>query len=192
MRNHSAIFVCTGMLALVILAGCQRYNGNRVEAAVADMSAAVRLSQTDQQFITDAEKIHIEERAVGRLILEKSQNSHVRNYAQMLVDDHSKALRELVTLMEKKGMGQPSGLPEARSEALDELNNLSGARLNQRFAEMMIQGHEQAIQKFEMEAKSGQDPDVKDYASDVVPVLQKHLDKARELQRHLESMQHPT
>ena len=57
---------------------------------------------------------------------------------------------------------------------------------------MMIQGHEQAIQKFEMEAKSGQDPDVKDYASDVVPVLQKHLDKARELQRHLESMQHPT
>ena len=41
-----------------------------------------------------------------------SQKKNVKDYAQMLVDDHSKDLKDVVDLMNQKGMPQPKDLPE--------------------------------------------------------------------------------
>ena len=50
----------------------------------------------------------------------------------------------------------------------------------------MISGHEKAIAKFETEARSGQDPEVKAWATTRVATLKVHLALARKTVRQVD------
>lgn len=173
------------------LAGCQR-NGDNVQAArEPDMPAAKAPSNTntltvaDKDFVMQAEKDNIQERVLGRMAEEKSQNSDVKDYGKMLVRDHNNALQKLVDLMEKNGIPQPKGLPEERNEAVEKVQGLSGAAFDKEFVNMMVADHEKAVDTFRHEAATAQNPDVRDYAKNVLPTLEKHLKDAQELQGKL-------
>jgi putative membrane protein len=170
-------------ILLTLTFGCERSSQN-VRAAKEDASTS--LSEADRKFITEAEEDNIKDRTLARVVIEKSTNSDVKDYAQMLVDDHTKALRNLVDLMENAGMKQPSGLTEAKNEADTRLRGLSGAALDREYINLMVQDHEKAVAKFQKEETSAKSQSVRDYAKQVLPVLEKHLKKARELQSQLQ------
>jgi putative membrane protein len=174
----------TAMLAAVLglsSVGCQRPSETGVQAA----RETNTLTDSDRHFLTKAETDSIKERELGRAVVQKSQNSDVRDYAQMLVDDHTKALKDAVDLMKDKGMPQPKGLPEAEHESWAKLKQMSGPAFDREFINMMVQDNQNAVKEFQHEANMAQDYDVKIYASSVLPVLQKHLQKAQELQKKM-------
>lgn len=186
-RNLRFLILLLLTLTAVGLFACQRHGENRVEAAgeenksLADRRLAI--NQADKAFIIDAEKANLQERFLGRLAVEKSQNQRIKDYGQMLADDHSRALRNLVDLMQQKGMNQPTTLPKAREEAFDQFKGLSGPAFDAEFINMMIQDHEKAVDMFKHEVSTAQDNDVRKYASDLLPALEKHLQKALELKQ---------
>jgi putative membrane protein len=51
----------------------------------------------------------------------------------------------------------------------------------------MVTDHQKAINEFRREAASAQNADVRDYAKDVLPTLEKHLKDAQDLQGKLGS-----
>ena len=69
----------------------------------------------------------------------------------------------------------------ATQDKVDRLAKLTGAEFDRAFSRAMIAGHEKAVEKFEMEIKSGQDPDVKVWAEKRVTTLKEHLEHARTL-----------
>jgi putative membrane protein len=180
------VFSILGAALFLMIAGCQQ-SGQNVQAAretttdTGDRTKAV-LNDADKNFLKKAEEADIKERNLGRVMLEKSQNKDVKDYAQMLVDDHSKNLRDAVDLMNQKGMAQPKELPEVKHEALDKLNAMSGPELDREFVKMMIDDHQKDVSEFRNQANTTQDKDVKDYATQTVSMLEKHLQKAQELQ----------
>jgi len=179
-----------GILLVAFTFGCQRSN-QTVQAARENTTSndrqanTNRLSEADKRFITEAEEDNIKERSLGRIVVEKSTNSDVKHYAQMLVDDHTEALRDLVELMQNAGMSQPSGLPAVKHEAQDRLNGLSEPAFDREYIDLMVRDHEKAVSKFRQEENTAQAESVRAYAKRVLPVLQKHLDRARELQGKL-------
>ena len=142
---------------------------------------------TDKNFLKRAEEDNIKEENLGRIVVQKTQNSDIRDYAQMLVDDHTKALKDLVDLMNQKGMRQPRSLPKLQHEALSKLNRLSGEAFDREFINHMVEDHQTAVAEFRQEANMAQDSDVKNYANHMVPALEKHLQRAQELQGKLSS-----
>jgi putative membrane protein len=100
----------------------------------------------------------------------------------MLVKDHNDALQKLVDLMNKNGIAQPKELPEVRSQAIEDMQGLSGASFDTKFLNMMIEDHKKAIELFRQAANSAQNEDVRDYAKDTLPMLEKHLKDAENLQ----------
>ena len=48
---------------------------------------------------------------------------------------------------------------------------------------MMVSDHKKDIKAFEKEAKSGSDPDIKQFAADAVPTLKGHLSMAQNAKR---------
>src|SRR5688572_9863522 len=65
------------------------------------------LNSSDEKFIKDASKGgHIEVK-LGKLGVQKAQSSQVRQFAQKLVDDHTKANTELKGLAASKGCTLP-------------------------------------------------------------------------------------
>src|SRR5262245_57392105 len=121
MRFFTASALGAGMLLAVV--GCQQSDRN-VQAARETSSGTGNttnkavLGDSDRDFLKKAEDGDIKERNIARVVVDKSQNKDVKDYAQMLVDDHTKDLRRVVDLMNQKGMSQPENLPETKHEAL--------------------------------------------------------------------------
>ena len=181
-----------GAVALVLTAGtvaCQR-NPQNVQAAREEKAANSEndqlLTPADRDFMKKAEDSDIKERDLGRVMMQKSQNSDVRDYAKMLADDHDKDLKNVVSLLEDKGIHQPQDMVHVNNEALTELSSLSGPALDKRFMEMMVQNHQKDIAEYTKEERSGEDPQVRDYAARTLTTLEKHLKKAQDVQEKLD------
>ena len=173
------------------LAACQR-EGDNVQAAREPGTSAAKapsnantLTGADKDFVMKPKKATFQERVLGRMAEEKSQNSDVKDYGKMLVKDHNDALQKLVDLMNKNGLPQPKGLPEERNEPVNKMQGLSGPAFDKEFVNMMVADHQKAVDAFRHEAATAQNPDVRDYANKVLPTLEKHLKEARDLQGKL-------
>ncbi len=192
MRLNARLCAAGALAVALSLVGCQKSNEN-VQAAretgtdTGDKTKKAVLSESDKNFVKKAEEGDIKERDLGRVALEKSQNKDVKDYAQTLVDDHSKNLKGLIELMNQKGMPQRKGLPKVQHEALSKLNGLSAAAFDREFVNVMVQDHQKDITQYRQEVNSTQDEDVKHYAMHTLPTLEEHLRKAQQLQQKLSS-----
>jgi putative membrane protein len=196
MKNINTSWLTISVLAisLVLLGSCQQ-SPQSVQAAreapgvtnenPANTGHDALLNKGDREFMRRAEDFDLQQRNLSRFILQRSQNADVRNYAKMLVDDHTKDLHNAVALMEDKGIRQPTNMPEVKHEALTELSKLSGLALDRAFIETVVKDHEKAIAEYTKEEQSGEDPAVRDYAARSLLTLQQHLQKAQELQGKL-------
>ena len=186
---HSFAAGMLGAALLLTMSGCQRSDEN-VQAAretaadTGDRTKAV-LNDSDRKFLKKAEEGDIKEQNLGRWMLERTQNKDVKDYAQMLVDDHSKDLRNLVDLMNQKGMPQPKDLPEVKHEAMAKLQDLSGTALDREFTMMMVEDHQKAARDFETNAKTAEDRELRTLLSKTLPTVREHLKHAQRLAEKL-------
>ena len=182
-----------GLIAVLLVAtlslsgwGCRRSDDRPVQAANEPMpSDAGALTQADRDFLMEVEKSNVQELALARLALQKTQNNNVKDFAEMLEADHNDSLKKTMDLMMKHNVPHPAGLDDARREAVSRLERLSGPTFDREFANMMVEKHRQAVEKFSAQANSGRNNDVVDFAKDLLPTLERHLQKAQELQSKL-------
>jgi putative membrane protein len=103
----------------------------------------------------------------------------------MIEKDHTMTLEQLTSLMEQKNVTQSKApAPEAAQE-MDRMNDLSGADFDREYANMMVEKHQKAVDMFREQSENAINPDVKEYASDTLPTLEMHLEKAHSLQSKL-------
>src|SRR5438046_9991540 len=82
---------------------------------------------------------------VARLAMHKSQNSDVKDFANMIQSDDASALEDLTDLMNEKGLSLPNTLsPEMKTE-IETMTALSGAELDREIAKLMVAQHDKAI-----------------------------------------------
>jgi putative membrane protein len=68
------------------------------------MQSSGALSSSDKKFIMDVAHDGMKEIETARLALEKASSDEVKQYAQRLIDDHTKAGDELMQLASQKGV----------------------------------------------------------------------------------------
>lgn len=140
------------------------------------------LQAADQKFLTDAAAGGMFEVEVGKLAAEKATDPGVKNFAQMLVDDHSAANDKLRQIATGHNVALPASLPDDKKKELDQLSKLSGANFDKQFIKMVGEkDHHHDIAAFEKASSSAQSPDVKDFATNTLPTLKKHLAAADKL-----------
>lgn len=135
-------------------------------------------SAQDRKFMEDAAKAGMSEIHMGQLALEHASSSAVKSYAQRLIDDHTKANEELTALAKQKSVTLPADNSNMMAKGLDKKN---GTDFDQAFTKMAVEDHQKVIKEFEKEASSGSDPDIKSWASKMLPSLRAHLDAAKSL-----------
>jgi putative membrane protein len=140
-----------------------------------------KLSDKDQKFVQDDANGGNMEVYLGKLATQKATNSDVKDAAQKLVDDHTKANDQLKALAQSKGYDIKEE-NEKEQKAFDKLNKLSGDAFDKEYIDMMVRDHEKTIKEFEDEAKNADDADLKKFASDTLPILQEHLKIVKDIQ----------
>lgn len=140
-----------------------------------------RVSRADRTFMVQAAQINIGEVQGGRLAHTRAVNASVRDYAQMLIEDHSSANNQLKRLAAQKGVNLPNDTDRKHKAVANRLAKFSGAPFDRAYTRAMVIGHQQAIALFQRYLRTGTDPDVRSYAAKMLPGLRKHLHHARQL-----------
>jgi putative membrane protein len=139
-----------------------------------------QLSSSDASFLRKAAEGGAAEVELGNLARDRATDPDVKQFAQKMVDDHSKANEELKELARKKGVAI-SASPDSKSrKEMDRLSKLSGSEFDRAYAKLMVSDHEKDVSEFNKQSRSAQDPDVKNFAAKTLPTLQDHLRMARE------------
>ena len=138
-------------------------------------------SAGDQKFVDFAAQTDMTEAHLGQVAQDKAESQGVKDYAQMLNTDHTKDYGMLQAAAQKAGCTVPQGLDAKHNTLIAPLEKLKGKTFDTRFIHTMVTGHEQAIAEYKKEANDLQNADLKTYAQTALPVLQKHLDGAKDL-----------
>jgi putative membrane protein len=115
----------------------------------------------------------------GKLAQSKATGASVKTFAQQMVTDHSKANDQLKQIALGKGIMLPTGPDRSHARDLEKAGKLEGAEFDRQYMKMMVSDHKKTVSLFEKEAKNGKDPELKSFASTMLPDLQKHLQMAQ-------------
>jgi putative membrane protein len=169
------------------------------------------LASSDKKFIMEATHGGMMEVELGKLGVEKASSPDVKQFAQRMVDDHSKANDELMQLASQKGVtlshgdhqatmsNTASGMTEStgtghsssadkdhqammKGQAVkDKLSKLSGADFDREYMSMMVKDHVKDVKEFEEASSKAKDADLKAWAAKTLPTLREHLQMARDV-----------
>jgi putative membrane protein len=151
-----------------------------VDAAPAKKASSGAMSAA-HTFMTKAAQANMAEVELGKLGAEKGQKAEVKQYGQHMVDDHSKANKELQELASQEGATLPTYVDPTHKAAKARLEKLSGEAFDRAFAAQMVKDHQAAVAMFRTQARTGKDPEVKAWAEKTLPNLEEHLKQARAL-----------
>jgi putative membrane protein len=79
-------------------------------------------------------------------------------------------------------MQPPTGTGKAASKERAKLEKLDGQAFDRAFVKQVVQDHEKDIKYFEKQQGSLEDPQLKSFAQQTVPVLQEHLQMAQQVE----------
>jgi putative membrane protein len=96
-----------------------------------------------RQFAIQASKRGAAEVELGRLAGERAQNSSVKQFAQMMVQDHSKAGQELKQAVMANGGEVNTEPPDDSEELLEKLKGLRGADFDREYMDAMVNAHQE-------------------------------------------------
>jgi len=189
-------FIAAGALALSLGCSSQRANqsegnasnplpGTTNNSTQSSATSATNLSGPDADFVNKAAQGGLAEVQLGQMVAGKAQNQAVKDFAQRMVDDHSKANDQLKQLASQKGITLPTDIDSSDKQFQDQLSAASGAKFDKMYMDHMVQDHKKDVSEFQSEANKAADPDVKSFAQQTLPTLQDHLQQAQTTDKQL-------
>lgn len=135
---------------------------------------------SDEMFAKKAALGGMAEVELGKLAAEKATDPAVKQFAQRMVDDHSKANDQLKAVAQSANITLPTGM-DPKDEALrDKLSGMSGAAFDRAYMRHMLEDHNKDVKEFQHEASAGKNDALKQFAAQTLPTLQEHQKMARE------------
>ena len=167
-------------------------------------------AKTDpEKFIRKVAQSWETEIRVGNLAKQRAQSQEVKQFAEKLVQDHTKANDELKRIAQQKSIvlgsdsagttttpvtpttpgekvGAP-GTPRAdhvkphEKQAYERLTSLSGKAFDDAYMTHQVQCHSKSVAKFEKASKDLADAELKQFVESTLPTLREHLAMAQRL-----------
>lgn len=141
------------------------------------------LSKADSSFVLEAAIGGLMEVEGGKIAQDNAKSQRVKDFGSMMVTDHSKANDELKSYASSHGITIPDKLPAAMQKHLDAMKSMKGAAFDKHYVSMMADDHQKDVAKFKKEANDANDAQLKTWAGNTLPVLQKHLDSIQAIKK---------
>ena len=155
------------------------------DTMISDDSAMVSTGTPDTAFTNKAAVGGMAEVEFGKLALEKGSHAKVKEFASMMVKDHSMANEELKAIATAKSIMLPTALDAMHQAKYEELKSKSGADFDKAYTAAMVEGHQKTLALMEDGSKNLQDADLKGFAAKTAPVVKHHLEMINAIQAQL-------
>jgi putative membrane protein len=134
----------------------------------------------DQAFISKAAMGGMAEVELGRLAQRKASSKEVKDLAGKIVSDHTRSNEELQRIAKSLNVTIPTTVDSKHKDTKERLQKLSGTEFDRTFMNEIVNDHREHIAEFKREANSGNNQQVKQFASKTLPTLEEHLRQAEQ------------
>jgi putative membrane protein len=170
-----------GLFSAMAAASPAFAQANRANPPAAAMTtSSPPLSKADRDFVDDAVQSGSAEVALGKLA-QKSLNPDVRRFADRMISDHTEANRRLTAIAQANHIPVPNTPDIEHRKLRENLANQHDGNFDRDYARAMVADHDRAVKLFQQEEESGDNPNLKAFARDTLPILQEHRKMAAAL-----------
>lgn len=144
-------------------------------------SSSAMQPTTAMPYVTAAGASDLYEITSSRLALEKNTNPQVTQFAQMMIDHHTRTTQQVTAAARAAGMTPPPPqLMPMQQRMIDQLRPLSGDAFTRAYVEQQRQAHQMALMLHRNYAQNGDTAQLRQVAAAAVPIIEQHI---RELQQ---------
>lgn len=156
---------------------------NAVKDTTTTGVTGIAVDKDDAKFATDAANAGLAEVAAGQLAGQKATNAKVKDFAAMMVTDHTKANDELMGIAKIKNITLPSEPDADHQKMKADLAAKSGADFDKAYVDAMVNGHKKVETLFEDATKNLKDTTLKAFAVKTLPTIKSHLAEIEAIQK---------
>lgn len=143
--------------------------------------AAQGLTGEEQKFVLKAAKSDETEISLSKLALQKSNDPQIKQFAEMMVTDHTKSTSLLKPIAANHNVAIPENPGSANEAKYRALEGKSGKAFDKAYIQTMIADHQSTLQAFQSASGKVQDPNLKEFVGTVEPIVKHHLEVAKQL-----------
>jgi putative membrane protein len=193
-RKKIEILILLVIVVIAVVAGCKKQEPVNDTAPVATITAVdttptggtvatatIALTAPDKQFILDAATAILAETAYSKTADALSPDVAVKALGHLMINHFADMLAELTALGQKHDLILPTEIEIKVVAANDALAKMKGKEFDRTFLQHIIDDHIAMLVLFDAESKVVSDADLRAWVDKNRPILQGHLDKAKEL-----------
>jgi putative membrane protein len=200
MRNglRLSAAVAGGFLLAGLLGGCERkadrdqstgMTRTEVEGDTA-AAAGATATLTDANIVALLDRANEADSSAGALAVKKASNAEVKRFAKLMMSEHHALRQQGKQLAGKLNLTpQPPTNDPVEQLATKETAALEsapkGKQFDSTYIDQEVKAHEAVLALADSSHQVAQDPQLKTLLEQARPVIQKHLDKAKEIQGKL-------
>lgn len=143
------------------------------------VTSTAPVDKGDSTFVVTAAKDGMAEVAAGKMAQAQAVSARVKNFANMMVTDHTKAGDELAAIAKSKNITLPTA-PDADAQKMAaDMGKMTGKSFDKDYVNGMVEGHEKAVKLFTDASTTLKDSTLKAFAIRTLPTLKMHLDSIK-------------
>lgn len=142
--------------------------------------AVVTRTMSANDFVREAASAGMFEVQSAQLLLDRNVGGDEETFAREMLNEHNRANEELRRIAENNRIPVPPDMMAKHRQMLDRLRDANDAQLTQRYHQMQVQAHEDAVNLFQRASNQLDNPDLRDYAARTLPTLREHRNDLRQ------------
>ncbi|OWJ60848.1 DUF4142 domain-containing protein [Inquilinus limosus] len=119
--------------------------------------------------------------SAAQVALEKASSDEVRSFARMMLDDHTKASEQLADAAKGQDLSLPVSVDAAHDQLLQALANATEQDFDRLYMRTQVEAHTAALKLQQDYSSFGGNPALKAIATQMVPIVKRHLDQAQSI-----------
>ncbi|MFD2287530.1 DUF4142 domain-containing protein [Pedobacter petrophilus] len=156
-------------------------NGNHVSGSEVVESG---IDDAGATFLRKAAVGGIMEVEAAKIAQQNASSQEVKDFAAKMLEDHTKANKELKAFAIQKKVITPDALPGEDQIHLDEMKKIKGAAFDKHYMGMMVTDHDKTVALFKDGAQN-RDAGLKQWATKTLAVIEQHDEMAKKITLNL-------
>lgn len=141
-----------------------------------DTTKIAQVDTGDAAFAAKAAAGGMTEIELSKAAVQQATTQKIKDFANMMVTDHSAAGQKLSDIAKAKGMALPTGPDSTQQNMISDITKKTGKDFDKAYVNQMVKDHEATLDMLKKGQTTVKDTSLKSFITNTIPVVQKHLD----------------
>ena len=146
----------------------------------ADPGGTVKLNDKEVTFVKEAGAGNAAEIKLANLALKNGESQEVKDFANMMIKDHTQANDDLAVVAKNHNIDFPSKETAEQKGTYERLAKLKGAAFDKAYMADAVEDHTKDVADYKEAQGEVKDGKLKEYVNKVEPIVAGHLQHAKD------------